>query len=112
VQNPRLYGWQLCIRHLQDKSLEVDRGWARNNKFEEVAKAKQQFNKLLDNFTNKTRENMKKFEELLTQSRELYLDEAGKKAYDEQADTTRRSLEGVMKELGEVRADAKKVKHT
>lgn len=55
VQNPKLYGWQICLRHLQDKSLEVDKGWARTNKFEEVAKAKQQFNKLLDNFTNKTR---------------------------------------------------------
>jgi len=88
----------------------VDRGWARNNKFEEVAKAKQQFNKMLDSFTNKTREHMKKFNELLTESKQLLLDESGRKAFEERADTTRRSLEGIMNELGEVRTDAKKVK--
>lgn len=82
----------MCLRHLQDKSLEVDRGWARANKFEEVAKAKQQFNKLLDSFTNRTRDNMKKFDELLTESRELFLDEGSRKAFEERADNTRRSL--------------------
>jgi hypothetical protein len=53
---------------------------------------------------------VKKFNELLTESKQLFVDETGRENFEEKAENTRRSLESIMKELDEVKNETKKVK--
>lgn len=74
-----------------------------------MAKAKEQFAKILDNFTAKTKETMSKFNGLLTEARTLGLEAEGERGLQQKAENTRQSLESMLKELDEVR-NLKKIK--
>ena len=82
-----------------DKMLDVEKGWAEREKFQEVTKVKQQFGRIIDEFCQKTRSSITRFSELVNVSAGRHDQSSDEDVYLRKVKEVKEAVDGVLREV-------------